>query len=87
MSRKTITPVLTPRRVEVLGIIQQYIKTNGFAPSVREISAAIGSAHPAGAQAHLSALRRLGLVARRDGISRSLHVTPEGRKAMSEVKP
>ena len=52
----------TTKREEILTFLQQFTQENGYAPSVREICAAVGLQSTATVHYHLNALREAGLI-------------------------
>ncbi|OGC12276.1 repressor LexA [candidate division WOR-1 bacterium RIFOXYA12_FULL_52_29] len=69
---------MTPskQRELILGYVTGYIKEQGFAPSLREISRAFGFASPRSAQKHLEALEEEGLI-KRESKSRAIKLLTE----------
>ena len=61
---------------EILRFIDSYWNEKGYAPSVRDICAAIGFKSPATAAHHLRRMREQGLVEYEDRIPRTVRVTP-----------
>lgn len=58
---------LTYKQEEVLDVIRDSIKNNGYPPTVREICKELGLSSPGTAQFHLNALERKGYISRRKG--------------------
>lgn len=73
MKRDPSAP-LTPRQAEVLAFIVAFVTEHGYAPSLREIAAAIGTRSTNGITDHLNALERKGRISRDDVKSRALRV-------------
>ena len=65
---------LTDRQSEVLTVIADYIKDNGFPPTRMDISDEMGFSSPNAAQEHLEALERKGWIKVLPAISRGLVV-------------
>lgn len=63
---------LTPRQQQVFTFITEYIEVNGCPPTLREISAHIGTAGTVTAMAHVEALEKKGYLRRREGSSRGI---------------
>ena len=61
---------------EILRFIESYWNEKGYAPSVRDICAAIGFKSPATAAHYLRKMREQGLVEYEDRIPRTVRVTP-----------
>jgi len=63
---------LTTRQQQVFDFIREYIDTNGCPPTLREISAHIGTAGTVTAISHVEALEKKGYLRRREGSSRGI---------------
>ena len=76
------------RRERVRTFIGEYLATHGYAPSVREISRAVGLKAPSAAYYHLRALEAAGVVRRERYISRAITLCqpPRQKKARSKTK-
>ena len=61
---------------EILRFIDSYWNEKGYAPSVRDICAALGFKSPATAAHYLRRMREHGLVEYEDRIPRTVRVTP-----------
>lgn len=70
---------LSDRQRQILGVIRDAVKRQGYPPTVREIAAAVGLASPASVQNHLTALEQKGLI-RRGGSKRRALELVEGRR-------
>ena len=70
----------TPRQLEVLRHVARFIADAGYAPTLKEIGAALDIASTNGVNDHLCALERKGLITRVDMISRGIVVTEYGRE-------
>lgn len=68
---------LTPRQAKVLRFVRDFVRRHGYAPSVREVAAAMRIGTPKGAADHLKALARKGYLVRDAGRSRALRVVGE----------
>jgi len=75
--------MLTDRQQSILDFINDYVKDNGFPPSVREIGKHFGI-YPATVQDHLSALERKGHLHKKRFQSRSLSVPASSRRSSTE---
>lgn len=64
--------ILTTRQQQVYTFIKEYIEANGSSPTLREISAHIGTAGTATAISHVEALEKKGYLRRREGSSRGI---------------
>ncbi len=61
-------------RDKILNYIRSYIKENGFSPSIREITKAVGLKSISTTQFHLQYMEYMGLIARKNGSARSIVV-------------
>ncbi|MFC1601072.1 transcriptional repressor LexA [Candidatus Sumerlaeota bacterium] len=68
---------LTKRQREALGIIQNFVAENGYAPSLAEIAQAMGLRSIATVHKHLENLARKGLILRGWNRGRSIELLPE----------
>jgi len=66
---------LTPRQQQVYSFIEKYLEVNGSPPTLREISAHIGTAGTVTAISHVNALEKKGYLRRREGSSRGIALT------------
>lgn len=73
---------LTRQQRRVLGEIAVFHRLHGYAPTVREIQAAIGYGNQSSVHGHLVRLRHLGLVWWVEGQVRTLTLTEAGREAL-----
>jgi repressor LexA len=65
---------LTARQREVLDVIRDSVRAQGYPPSVREIATAVGLSSPATVQNHLTALEEKGYIRRGPSKRRALEV-------------
>jgi repressor LexA len=63
---------LTARQEQVLQIITQYITSNGYPPSLREIGSRLSVSGTLGVMKHLEALEKKGYLRRQQGNSRGI---------------
>jgi len=71
-----IMPTLTTRQQQVYSFIKDYTEANGSSPTLREISAHIGTAGTVTAMGHVTALEKKGYLRRRAaGSSRGIALT------------
>jgi len=75
--KKIIEP--TDRQREVLAQIDSCQRTNGYAPTVRELCDLMSIASTQGIECHLAALKRKGLLTSKRMKSRTLEITKDGR--------
>ena len=66
--------MITTVQQKILDFVTNHIMDKGFAPSVREVGAAMGFASPRAAQKQLAALEEQGLL-RRESKARGIKVT------------
>jgi repressor LexA len=71
---------LTTRQQQVYTFIKEFIEANGSSPTLREISAHIGTAGTATAISHIGALQKKGYLRRREGSSRGI-ILPQTHSA------
>jgi len=74
--------LLTNRQQQVYDYIKDYIDNHGSPPTLREISAHIGTAGTVTAMSHLEALEKKGYILRREGSSRGISLM-QGNAAIS----
>ncbi|ABE67618.1 hypothetical protein Wildcat_13 [Mycobacterium phage Wildcat] len=76
MSAKSSVDMLSEaRHTDILVFIEKYWASNGFAPSVRDITKGVGLNSPATTKHHLDKLKALGRITFTPGIARSVRVT------------
>ena len=63
---------LTPRQKKVLRVVVAHIDLHGFAPTIVEVSEAMGLNHKMASYAYLNALEAKGYVRRTPGVARGL---------------
>lgn len=69
---------LTRRQREVLNVIQEFITTNGYSPSLEEIGSALGLSSVATVHKHVTHLVEKGLVRRVWNQNRSIEIVESG---------
>jgi repressor LexA len=65
----TAVQTITTRQQQVYNFIKEYLEANGCPPTLREISARIGTAGTVTAMGHVAALEKKGYLRRREGSS------------------
>jgi repressor LexA len=65
---------LQAKQREILQVIAEAIRAQGYPPTVREIGAAVGLSSPASVQGHLTALESLGYIRRGSAKRRALEL-------------
>jgi repressor LexA len=65
---------LQDKQRQILQVIEEAVRSQGYPPTVREIGAAVGLSSPASVQGHLSALESMGYVRRGSAKRRALEV-------------
>lgn len=68
----TLSVQLTHRQAEVLATIRQFIESNGYPPTIREIGLRLGIASPNGVVCHLSQLEAKGAISRDPLVARGI---------------
>jgi repressor LexA len=76
--------MLTERQQSILDFINEYVESNGFPPSVREIGRHFGI-YPATVQDHISALERKGFLQKKRFQSRTLSVPASSRPSAAGI--
>ena len=66
----------------ILQFIKNYIGDNGWAPSVREISASVNASSTGTANYHLKNLEGSGYIIRKARTARALRITEDGNNAL-----
>ena len=66
----------------ILQYIKNYINDNGWAPSVREISASVNATSTGTANYHLGHLDTQGYIIRKARTARAIRITQEGNNAL-----
>lgn len=65
---------LTPRQEEVYLYIANYIRENGYAPSLRETMSGLGLASTNAVRQHLERLNKKGFIERNENVSRGIKI-------------
>lgn len=78
---------LTERQAEVLEFIREFIRTQGMAPTLREIRAHIKISSTNGVNDHLRALEKKGYIVRQDMKSRSIRIVNQETGNADSVPP
>lgn len=68
---------LSPRQSEILSVIQASMSDHGYAPSMREIGAAVGLTSTASVKYQLEILEAKGFIRRDESKGRALELTPD----------
>jgi len=71
---------------KILKFIDEYIRKEKWAPSVREIGKAVYLSSTSTVFAHLERLAGAGLIEKQAGSPRALRVTKSGRKFLESIK-
>lgn len=79
-----MAPVIYKRQGQILDFIKQFIQSNGYAPTLRQIADAIGVSSLATVHEHLSSLEEKGMIKRRAGKNRAIELTDVTDKFESE---
>jgi repressor LexA len=78
---------LTERQKDILEVIRESVKRQGYPPTVREIAAAVGLASPASVQSHLSSLEEKGLIRKGGSKRRALELVEPRRRSRASRTP
>ena len=70
---------LQAKQDEILRVIEEAVRAQGYPPTVREIGAAVGLSSPASVQGHLGTLESLGYIRRGNSKRRALEVVRRSR--------
>lgn len=65
---------LTDRQARIVDFIAKFTAENGYGPTVRDIKEAFGISSPNGVNCHLKALRKKGVLAPCNGLSRAIRL-------------
>lgn len=65
---------LYKRQEQLLAFLRQYIKANGFAPTLAQCAQALGVTSLATVHEHMSSLEQKGLIKRKDGHTRGIEI-------------
>ena len=77
---------LTPKQIQILEWIEQYLNQNHTMPSRREIALGLGLSSPATIQQHIEALEKKGFLKRGETReSRALNWTAKSKKMLSSI--
>lgn len=76
---------LTNRQGEVLEFIKEFIKRQGYAPSLRDIAEHFGIRGPQNAGKHLDALEKKGYIKRTPRLARGIELKEESKEAMPDA--
>lgn len=77
-------PRSSNKQSEILEFLQRFLSENGYAPSVREICAAVGLRSTSSVHYHLNELKRRGLIEMEDGKNRTVTVLLDHTPARAE---
>ena len=78
---------LTPKQQRIYDFIQDFSSQHGYAPSVREIGAAVGLKSPSTVHFHLKGLEEAGMVTKAEGKARSISLTGASGRPADEAVP
>lgn len=77
--------MLTPRQLDVLRALADWIEQNRYPPSLRELAAVTDIASISNVSYHLNNLARAGMLVREPESARTLYVTPQGYAALAHA--
>lgn len=69
-----MAPILYKRQRQIVDFIQQFIQSNGTAPTLRQIADAIGVSSLATVHEHLASLENKGVIKRKSGKTRAIEL-------------
>jgi repressor LexA len=78
--------ILTKRQEEILNYIKEYIVSNGYPPTVREIGEAIGLSSPATIHSHLSNLELKGYIKKDEAKNRAIELLVKNEYLANDSK-
>lgn len=67
-------------RDQILEFVADHISSEGYAPTIREIAAAVGLKSSSTVQGHVDRLEKDGLITRRKDASRTIQIVDSQRK-------
>ncbi|RRG17694.1 repressor LexA [Weissella viridescens] len=73
------------KQIAILRYIHEQQTLTGYAPTMREIAARVHLSSTATVHGHINRLIKKGLLTKKDGKSRSLHVTPSGLRVLEQA--
>ena len=74
---------LSQKQWAILRAIQEYLQTQGYPPGLRDIGRAVGVTSLGDIHYHLSALERMGYIARTPGAARGLRLLPKAHETLT----
>ncbi len=83
----TMPAILYPRERQLLDFITQFIERYGYAPTLKEIGAAMNISSPATVHEHVDRLRIKGFIKKLDGTARGLEVIRENFRNQANEAP
>lgn len=78
-------PRSSNKQTEILEFLQQFLSENGYAPSVREICAAVGLRSTSSVHYHLNELKRRGLIEMEDKKNRTVTVPSDQTRTRGKI--
>lgn len=78
-------PRSSNKQTEILEFLQQFLSENGYAPSVREICAAVGLRSTSSVHYHLNELKRRGLIEMEDKKNRTVTVPMDQTRTRDKI--
>jgi len=78
---------LTKRQQQVLSFIKEFIATNSYPPSVREIGAAVGLASSSTVHSHLQAIENKGYIKRDASAARAIVILDDDGAPAASAPP
>lgn len=81
---------LTKRQQEVFDLIESFIDSNGYPPTIRDLCALLGGCNMNATAGHLKSLRRKGMITWEPKAARSIQIVGRVRRGIAlvgEVQP
>lgn len=79
-----MAPVIYKRQRQILEFIQQFVQSNGYAPTLKQIATALGVSSLATVHEHLTTLEAKGLLKRKAGKTRAIQLVESDVDFLSE---
>jgi SOS-response transcriptional repressor LexA len=76
---------ITKRQIEILNLIDSYIKDNGYSPSCKDLSELMNVSSPNSASDAIKVLKKKGYLNSSEFISRSASISQRGRRLLDNI--
>ncbi|MFH2033592.1 MAG: transcriptional repressor LexA [Candidatus Margulisiibacteriota bacterium] len=77
--------MLNEKEGKILEYVTEYVRKNGFPPSVRDVCKAFGFSSPRAGQKYLEALEEKGYIKRKEGMFRGIKILSEARHSFDSI--